>query len=150
MLKKKLEMEKCATSQWGAWSDCNTPCGPGVRERRRMLKTQGITAAMCDLQLQESESCTGDCSETLRNKLSENFVMRHEHERDPTDKCAVTGWSDWSPCSATCGIGMKERWRMFLHSGARTDCGVHIMEKDVCTGIEMDCRKALMRKNFTA
>ena len=28
----------------------------------------------------------------------------------------VTGWSDWSPCSQTCSLGMKERWRMFISS----------------------------------
>ncbi|BFZ25404.1 hypothetical protein BsWGS_28445 [Bradybaena similaris] len=151
MMKKQLEMEKCAMSEWGDWSECLNSCGEGVRERRRMLKNPSVTADMCIEPLEESESCIGDCKDTRRKKLHDNFVMRHDEQRDPTDMCAVTGWSDWSPCSATCGLGMKERWRMFLHGAEkRKNCAFHLMEKDLCRGEIFDCQKAMMMKNFTA
>ncbi|CAL1534947.1 unnamed protein product [Lymnaea stagnalis] len=150
MMKKKFDMEKCATSQWSEWSECSNPCGAGQKERRRMLKNPGITKDMCDFDLLETETCTGPCKDTKRKKLNDNFVMRHDEERDPNDVCAVTGWSDWSPCSATCGLGMKERWRMFLHNTEKkVDCGIHLMEKDLCRGEIFDCQKAMMMKNFT-
>ncbi|KAK3724689.1 hypothetical protein RRG08_041170 [Elysia crispata] len=150
MMNKKFEMEKCATSPWSEWADCSNSCGSGVRERRRMLKNPGVTADMCDLELVDTQSCVGDCKARTK-KLSDSFIMRHDEERDPTDTCAVTEWSVWSPCSATCGLGMKERWRMFLFNPEqRVDCGIHLMEKDLCRGEIFDCQKAIMMKNFTA
>lgn len=146
------EMEKCATSQWTDWEPCSNPCGNGMRARRRMLKNPGILESMCNVELMEKETCVGDCKDAgRRKKISDDFVMRiDDTERDPDDLCAVTGWSEWSPCSETCGLGMKERWRMFLSRSEKTvDCGVHLMEKDLCRGEIMDCRKALMMKNFT-
>ncbi|BFZ09286.1 hypothetical protein BsWGS_12325 [Bradybaena similaris] len=151
MMKKKLEMEKCATSQWSEWSDCSNPCGNGLRERRRILKSTGITPDMCGLNLMETEPCVGDCKESRRKPLPDHFLMRPTDERDPSDACTVTGWSEWSACSATCGLGMKERWRMFLqNTEKRVDCGIHLMEKDLCRGDVFDCTKAMMMKNFTA
>ncbi|XP_059178699.1 spondin-1-like isoform X2 [Physella acuta] len=152
VMKKKLYLEKCAHTAWSEWLECSNPCGPGQRERRRTLKSPGVKKEMCDIQLTESESCTGTCKDTgKRKKLHDNYVMRHDDERDPNDLCLVTNWSDWSPCSATCGLGMKERWRRFINTNnPRMDCGIHLMEKDLCRGEIMDCQKAMMMKNFTA
>ncbi|GFN93599.1 spondin-1-like [Plakobranchus ocellatus] len=145
-----VQMEKCSTSQWSEWSECSNLCGSGLTERRRMLKNQDITAEMCDLDLIETNTCVGDCK-ARGKKLPDDFIMRHDEERDPNDACSVTGWSDWSPCSATCGLGMKERLRMFLfNSEKRVDCGIHLIEKDLCRGDIFDCHKAMMMKNFTA
>ena len=110
-------MEKCAVNEWAEWEECSNPCGPGMRSRSRTLRNRGILESMCNVELMEKEMCEGDCSYTSgrrRKKISDRFVMRHDLERDPDDPCAMTGWSEWSPCSQTCGLGMKERWRMFI------------------------------------
>lgn len=34
------------------------------------------------------------------------------HPQAPPFDCMVTEWSEWSPCSATCGKAWKEKQRM--------------------------------------
>lgn len=148
---------KCATTEWLEWSECSNNCGSGMRQRSRDLVNENILPSMCNVELMEKEPCEGKCmegqgSKTGREKLNDNFEVRHTYELDLNDPCVVTPWSDWSPCSAkVCGRGIRERWRMFLRKSAQLmNCGVSIMEKDLCFGIIPDCRKAFMMKNFTA
>lgn len=39
----------------------------------------------------------------------------------PDPSCPVTLWSDWSPCSKTCGEGVTIRTRLFLGDDSRRD-----------------------------
>ncbi|XP_046327753.1 spondin-1-like isoform X1 [Haliotis rufescens] len=150
MMQKKQQMEKCATSQWNEWGDCSNPCGNGMRQRRRMFKNPGITQSMCNVEMMEKETCVGNSGCNAKRRKMQSFKFRHAKEVDPSDMCAVTPWSDWSPCSRTCGLGMKERWRMFLRKSQKTDdCGVHLQEKDLCRGIIPDCDMAAKMKNYT-
>ncbi|KAL4233844.1 Spondin-1 [Mactra antiquata] len=156
MINKKLEMMKCATTEWSKWSDCSNNCGGGIRRRSRTLLNENILPSMCSISLSDDEQCEGKCMavpprKSGRDKLSDNFEVRHTDEIDFDDPCAITPWSDWSPCSAKlCGRGVRERWRMYLRKSAQSmNCGYNIMEPDVCYGIIPDCRKAFMMKNFT-
>lgn len=36
--------------------------------------------------------------------------------------CRTTPWTDWSPCSATCGIGISMRTRTFIEHAGRKKC----------------------------
>ena len=156
IMRRVTEMMKCATKDWTPWTECSNTCGQGQRKRSREFVNDGILPSMCNVALEEDEGCQGECAEsqprkTGRDKLSDNFEVRHTHQLDFDDPCAITPWSDWSPCSAKmCGRGVRERWRMFLRKSAQMmNCGYEIMEQDVCFGIVADCRKAFMMKNFT-
>lgn len=36
--------------------------------------------------------------------------------------CRTTPWTEWSPCSATCGIGISMRTRTFVDYTGRKKC----------------------------
>ncbi|CAH2047448.1 unnamed protein product, partial [Iphiclides podalirius] len=52
----------------------------------------------------------------LRKRLPRHFRSRLHHavNRIQPDDCVVSGWSEWSPCSVTCGFGDKFRTRRVL------------------------------------
>ena len=149
-------MEKCATTQWTEWADCDSGCGPGKRMRRRLLKNLQISAASCNLDLSEQEPCQGTCRHSNNDRgpkqLPDDYVVAHAAELDLSDPCAVTEWSEWAPCSVTCGMGLTERRRMYIHRNTpERYCRRNktVIEQDLCFGKVGDCRKALLMKNFS-
>lgn len=56
-------------------------------------------------------------------------------------RCTVSEWTDWSPCSATCGTGLRYRSRQVLVSGELKDiCAgrVELNQQRICT-LQADC-----------
>lgn len=142
----------CDTTEWGAWSDCSVTCGKGLHTRSRKYITPRAKK-VCSQELMQKDSCIGlkpECGKPttlLKNNNSRLYppMSRDEQEKTPTavtspnPMCTVTQWSEWSPCTVTCGVGQKVRTRLYTNPSALRMCNVELMQKSQCTAEKLDC-----------
>ncbi|XP_029174567.1 spondin-1 isoform X4 [Nylanderia fulva] len=111
-----LDSEKCELTPWSSWSSCSSTCGEGSKTRSRNFRhkkhRKQCKAVPNGPRLQESIDC--------ENEPCESEDME---EKCPADR--YTEWSIWSPCSSSCGPGVKLRSRLHkgMYSGLNKDDG---------------------------
>ncbi|XP_034946903.1 spondin-1 [Chelonus insularis] len=128
-LNGRLEVDPslCETTQWSSWSECSSTCGVGFKMKTRNFINKMGRKKCPHVILVEKEKCMGPpCTEVTE-------------ELDST--CKVTEWSDWSPCSASCGKGVKIRTRLFMVEPSRQEeCSTrveHVQQRTCIT--QADC-----------
>lgn len=100
----------CVVTEWTQWDACSATCGMAVRRRERMMKMPPADGSTCQTPLTEVEKCLlPDCHAPL---------------------CMLSPWSDWSRCSASCGLGMRTRERMLKSDPA--ECGEELQQTEKC------------------
>ncbi|KAJ8002793.1 hypothetical protein DPEC_G00162650 [Dallia pectoralis] len=108
--------ETCIYSNWSPWSACSSAtCDKGRRMRQRMLKAQLDLSVSCP-HTQDFKPCMGPgCIE------------------EEASTCMMSEWISWSPCSVTCGMGMRSRERyikQFPEDGSI--CSLNTEETEKC------------------
>ncbi|CAL7938661.1 unnamed protein product [Xylocopa violacea] len=136
-----LETEACALEEWSSWSSCTTTCGPGQTTRSRNFKDKKrrkeckIIQGGPELQQTikcDNEPCPDEDSEEVREPSSQDEEADQNiqqssgkedyEEEEPVSevteawlqKCPedrFEPWSLWTPCSSTCGPGLRLRSR---------------------------------------
>lgn len=103
-------------TEWTVFGPCSVSCGDGIRKRtRNYINEKRAKDAGCNMKLVEKEDCGAKCI----NDIS----------------CETTPWSEWQPCSTTCGKGYRTRTRKFKHRIARKVCSnIELVQREPCTG----------------
>uniref|UniRef100_UPI00398F2C8D spondin-1-like n=1 Tax=Pristiophorus japonicus TaxID=55135 RepID=UPI00398F2C8D len=108
--------ETCIYSNWSQWSACSSStCEKGKRMRQRMLKAQLDLSVPCP-HTQDFEPCMGPgCRD------------------DDASTCMMSEWISWSPCSLSCGMGMRSRERYIKqYPEDGSVCTLPTEEKEKC------------------
>ena len=83
----------CQWSSWSQWTSCTITCGTHSGNRKRTRSLRG------------SKFCSS--KEETQTKFCPPV------NRCPID-CVVGHWSPWTPCSQSCGTGLKSRTRSII------------------------------------
>ncbi|KAG5327913.1 SPON1 protein, partial [Acromyrmex heyeri] len=118
----------CETTEWSEWSECSNTCGIGLKMRTRRFRDHRGRKRCPLVSLVEKEKCMEPPCQAGTEELL-----------DPV--CKVTDWSDWSPCSASCGKGVKLRTRLLIvDPSLQAECSsrVELLQQRPCL-VQSDC-----------
>ncbi|CAF0791242.1 unnamed protein product [Adineta steineri] len=112
------KIENNIWTDYNDWSPCSVTCGEGYQFRKR--------------------ECLSSNDKT--RKISTDNCIGRNIETKPCDitTCPVYGtWTQWTPCSTFCGIGLKQRNRSCIPPGS--NCGNYTHEQRACG--EANCQR---------
>ncbi|XP_032687927.1 semaphorin-5B isoform X2 [Odontomachus brunneus] len=82
--------------EWSAWGTCDRPCGRGTQHRGRQCK---------------SPPCEGP---STQSRICNSHPCRMNSVASNTAEGQWSCWTEWSECSASCGLGARTRTRECL------------------------------------
>ncbi|XP_052903507.1 spondin-1 [Anopheles moucheti] len=139
---------QCVTTVYTDWTPCSVTCGKGIRMRtREYLQPDVAAGARCNRQLIAKEMCVAEVVECGEETGGEDAASAEDvgqlaasvdEAGEGVGVCRTTRWSEWSECSASCGIGVTMRTRTFVEHMGRKKCPhISVVEKEKC--MRPDC-----------
>lgn len=144
--------EDAGFGDWSAWSQCTASCGGGQQYRTRIcerINCEGTTkmARACNTQPCKGNSFrdligfTGNFTDEKR--LTNKNLIQFSPPSIESNLGDWSCWSEWSPCSVSCGVGKRTRNRHCLalsNDLNDNNCEGASMEYDTCEMPTCDCK----------
>ncbi|KAI0981750.1 hypothetical protein GJ496_005926 [Pomphorhynchus laevis] len=125
-------LQYCAFSNWSQWTPCSTT--NSVRTRTRyFLNPKKAAHLSCPIELVEEQQCSNG-----------HLNVIDEHD----GSCLTSQWTEWSPCSAKCGKGIKTRNRQLLSQNPNCISKITLNETRECIGKKRKCSTVLKLDMF--
>ncbi|KAG5677163.1 hypothetical protein PVAND_006944 [Polypedilum vanderplanki] len=124
------EKTNCEVSSW-KYTPCNATCGEGYRWKyRQIIKRAENGGKSCPTKLRMLEKCrvNDDCEPVRTTHRTQ--VIRTTTQRTSAIHCEYSSWSNWSPCSKTCGnSAVQIRTRSVLNNENYAYCIDRLQER---------------------
>ncbi|XP_045479299.1 spondin-1 [Harmonia axyridis] len=120
----------CEVTDWENWSSCSVTCGLGFEMRTRHFTNKMGRKKCLHIPTVEKRKCMRPACVGGSAKVESEDSM-----------CPTTEWSEWSPCSTSCGKGVRTRTRLLLvEPSLQQLCNsrIKMIEHAVCTEVP-DC-----------
>ncbi|XP_050528675.1 spondin-1 isoform X2 [Daktulosphaira vitifoliae] len=108
-----LNESGCRMSKWGKFSNCSVPCGLGKKHRTRQIiyPTNPMDQKKCRKKLIDQRSCRGkQC------------------------KCRYSEWTEWSLCSAPCGMNAFQQRTRIPEDPTQSWCSDRLQQR-ICAAL---------------
>ncbi|EDV28329.1 uncharacterized protein TRIADDRAFT_53875 [Trichoplax adhaerens] len=125
---QKFQSNDGQWSSWQPWTPCSSTCGTGIRTRNRTCDNPVPTDG--------GQPCHGNSIETVVCTLNPCTTEVVNAAVIPIWSC----WTEWSPCSRTCGGGNQIRTRT-----CRDGVSNQVLDADQCGGYDMRESKSCNR-----
>eukprot|EP01006_Ploeotia_vitrea_P001070 TRINITY_DN104148_c0_g1_i1.p1 TRINITY_DN104148_c0_g1~~TRINITY_DN104148_c0_g1_i1.p1 ORF type:complete len:800 (+),score=38.93 TRINITY_DN104148_c0_g1_i1:65-2464(+) len=90
--------KQCPMGEWSAWGACSKLCGAGTQTRSRKLTGTPATGVKCGATTETQDCNTHTCD-------------------GRGGSCKIAQWTNWNPCTKTCGGGTHKKTRQIIISG---------------------------------
>ncbi|XP_028401625.1 uncharacterized protein LOC114524674 [Dendronephthya gigantea] len=99
-------------SEWSPWTKCPGNCGSGFLYRKRICSEPKYGGLNCSGNKRDVKECN--------------------HTNVCTGESGFKQWTDWTPCSATCGEGVQRRTRECEYDEPNKECNSSRSQKMLC------------------
>ncbi|KAK9875779.1 hypothetical protein WA026_009571 [Henosepilachna vigintioctopunctata] len=126
----------CVVSDWSIWGPCELiegNCGKGYVTQHRQIQQHAMNGGKpCPIRLMRKRRCLVKCHKEEEEITTTPPIETTEADTSDSVDCVMSHWSQWSPCSSSCGsTAVQQRTRNVKVPPGKNGkpCGIRLEQK---------------------